>query len=406
MQQVKHLAMISLDAVDNEDVAFLKTLPHFRALTRRGTLVEHVLPTFVTNTYPIHSSIITGVYPDKHGLIENLKTQPGREHPDWNTQAKLLRAPTLYQKAAQAGLTVCSILYPVTEGAAIKYNIPEIPGHMPLMHRARRMLKGNAGYLLGCAVRNLHHMKRRGVAGLDDLTTACAIDTLNRKRPNLLLLHLLDVDTNKHRFGPKSQEAKQALIRMDERLGKLTKAMEQLFSPEEYGIIVFSDHGCLPVHTAIDPNDVLKRYGLIREPAKSPADFDAFSHNAGGSAFIKLYRKEKHKTLEEAISTLKKEAYTARLLTDEEMRMGGFSGTFAYGIEAAEGYCFGKFHLGQHGYALKSEGYRPFYLAAGSDIEQNRTLSGGCVVDICPLAAELLGLPLWEMDGKQRLSNP
>ena len=109
LQQVKHLAMISLDAVDNEDVAFLKTLPNFGALTRRSTLVEHVAPTFITNTYPIHSSIITGVYPHKHGLIENVKTQPGKGHPDWNTQAKLLRAPTLYQKAATAGLSVCSI---------------------------------------------------------------------------------------------------------------------------------------------------------------------------------------------------------------------------------------------------------------------------------------------------------
>lgn len=404
MRQVKHLAMISLDAVDNEDMAFLKTLPHFGALTKRGTLVEHVAPTFVTNTYPIHSSIITGVYPDKHGLIENLKTQPGNEHPDWNTQAELLRAPTLYQKAAEAGLAVCSILYPVTEGAStIRYHIPEIPGHMPLLRRARRMLKGNAGYLLGCAIRNLHHKKRRGVAGLDDLTTACAIDTLRRKRPNLLLLHLLDVDTNKHEFGPKSREAKEALTRMDERVGRLAQTMEQLFLPEEYGLIVFSDHGCLPVNTAVDPNDVLKQYGLIREPAKAPGDFDAFFHNAGGSAFCKLYRPEKLQALEEAISALLKEPYAARLLTEEEMRAGGFSGSFAYGIEAAEGYCFGKFHLGQHGYALKSAGYRPFYLAAGPSIEENRILSGGCVVDICPLAAELLGLPLWEMDGKNRI---
>lgn len=404
MRHVKHLAMISFDAVDSEDAAFLKTLSHFGALIDRGTLVEHVAPTFVTNTYPIHSSIITGVYPEKHGLIENLMTQPGKEHPDWNTQAALLHAPTLYQKAARAGLLVCSILYPVTEGSLdIRYNIPEIPGHMPLLRRARRMAKGNLSYLLGCVARNLQYKKRRGAAGLDDMTTACAIDTLRRKRPNLLLLHLLDVDINKHEFGPKSREAKEALVRLDERLGKLTQAMESLFEPEEWAILVFSDHGCLSVHTAVDPNDILKRHGLIREPARSPDDFDAFFHNAGGSAFCKLYRPEKRQELEAAISALEKEPFFARLLTDEEMRLGGFQNAFICGIEAREGFCFGKFHLGQHGYALKSKGYRPFYLAAGPGIAQGRTLSGGCVVDICPLAAELLGLPLWEMDGVNRL---
>ena len=404
MRHVKYLAMISLDAVDNEDAAFMKTLPYFGALVKRGTLVEHVAPTFITNTYPIHSSIITGVHPEKHGLIENLKTQPGNDHPDWNTQAELLQAPTLYQKAARAGLTVCSILYPVTEGSPdIRYNIPEIPGHMPLLRRAKRMVKGNLPYLLGCVARNIEYKKRRGMAGLDDLTTACAIDTLKRKRPNLLLLHLLDADANKHEFGPKSREAKEALVRLDERLGKLMQTMEALFQPGEWAILVFSDHGCLPVHTAVDPNDILKRHGLIREPAQAPSDFDAFFHNAGGSAFCKLYRPEKRQALEAAISALEKEPFAARLLTDDEMRLGGFQGSFFCGIEAKEGYCFGKFHLGQHGYALKSAGYRPFYLAAGPGIAEGRVLSGGCVVDICPLAAELLGLPLWEMDGVNRI---
>ncbi len=404
MRHVKYLAMISLDAVDSEDAAFLNTLPHFGALARRGTLVEHVAPTFVTNTYPIHCSIITGVYPEKHGLIENLKTQPGKEGPDWNTQAELVRAPTLYQMAAKAGLTVCSILYPVTEGSPdIRYNIPEIPGRMPLLQRALRMLKGNAPYLLGCIIRNIQYKRRRGSAGLDDLTTACAIDTLQKKRPNLLLLHLLDADMSKHEFGPKSPEAKEALVRLDERLGRLTQAMETLFQPDEWAILVFSDHGCLPVHTAVDPNDMLKRFGLIREPARSSADFDAFFHNAGGSAFCKLYRPEKRQALEAAISALLKEPYAARMLREDEMRPGGFESSFFCGIEAKEGYCFGKFHLGQHGYGLKSTGYRPFYLAVGPGIKEGEKLSGGCVVDICPLAAELLGLPLWEMDGINRI---
>ncbi len=404
MRQVKHLIMVSLDAVDNADVSYLKTLPGFRALVHRGTLVEHVSPTFVTNTYPIHSSIITGVYPHKHGLIENLKTQPGKAHPDWNTQAALLRAPTLYQKAAEAGKTVCSILYPVTEGAKMCVNVPEIPGHMPLFKRAKRTLGANPGYLISCVLRNLKYKKRSGVAGLDDLTTACAIDMLRRKKPNLLLLHLLDVDVNKHDYGPNSREAKEAVARHDERLVKLSAALQSLFRPEDYALIIFSDHGCLPVHTAIDPNDALKQHGLIREPATSPKAFDAFFHNAGGTAFLKVYQNEKQKAVQQALESLQQEPCVSRLLTKEEMDIGGFSKEFSCGIEAADGYCFGKFHLGQHGYALRDTGYHPFYLAAGSNIAAGRTLSGGYVVDICPLAAELLGLAPWEMDGKNRLS--
>jgi len=404
MGNAKHLMMVSFDAVDNQDLEALLSMPNFGALRKRAALARDVDSVFVSNTYPVHSSIITGVYPNRHGLIDNVKTQPGRQKPDWNVYARDVHARTLYQKAAEAGLSVCSLMYPVTTGADIRWNLPEVPGPMSLLQRAGKMLGGgSAMFVLSGVLRNAHYFKHATLSCLDDATTAMAADVLREKKPDLLLLHLIDVDDCKHRFGPRSPEAKAALARLDARLGKLLGAQAESFAPEDSAVIVFSDHGCLDVHDVLEPNAVLKEFGLIREPAKEPRDFDAFFHCAGGSAFVKVYDPVKLPRVRAAVDALLKMPAVRRELTEEEMRVSGFAREFAFGVEAADGFSFGEAHKGQHGYGLRREGYHPFYMAAGGKIRENTTVYGGCVVDICPLAAGLMGLPLWEMEGKNRL---
>lgn len=397
--------MISLDAVDDADVDFLGTMPHFAGLCRAGTLVRRPESVFVSNTYPAHSSIITGDYPARHGLTENVRTQPGNPHPDWRCDAAELKVPTLYGKAAKAGLSVMSVLYPVTCGSGIRWNIPEVPGWMPLARRAVKMLGGGTpGFIFSAYFHDAGYLSRPDEPQLDNFTSHAAARALREKRPDLLLLHLIDTDRHKHIYGPRSAEAKESLRRHDGRLGLLLEAARETWPEEERAVIVFSDHGCLPVRQAVDPNDHLRRAGLIRQPARLAKDFDAFFHNAGGCTFLKIYRPERtDAALAVAAELLRGPA--SRMLTGEEMRLSGMDSQFLCGLEAADGVCFGKGHRGQHGYALHHPGYYPFYLAAGPGVARGRVQTGGCIIDICPLAAHLLGIPLWDMDGTDRVTD-
>lgn len=404
--RTKHLLMISLDAVDNADVDFLLTLPNFSALARRGTLVRNVDSVFVSNTYPAHSSIITGVYPNRHGIIENVWTQPGNPRPDWRCNAGELRAPALYEKAREAGIPVCSILYPVTCGAGIRWNLPEVAGKMGLLRRAGKILCGGSpGFILSSLFRNRRYLTRFGEPELDDFSAHTAAQAIRQKRPGLLLLHLIDVDDHKHRFGPGSEPVRDALRRHDGRLGLLLAAAREAWPGEETAAVIFSDHGCLKVHTAYDPNELLRRRGLIRAPGRRSGDFDAFFHNAGGTSFLKILRPGSERQARKAVEELLRGPAVARTLSKAEMDVSGMGKEFLCGIEAAEGFCFGEKEKGQHGYGLAHEGYRPFYLAAGPGIARGAVRRGGCIVDICPLAADLLGIPLWDMDGQRRLAK-
>ncbi len=403
------LVMISFDAVSSDNLSLLCNMPNFGSLRKRGTLVRNVSSVVVSNTYPAHTSIITGVHPGKHRIVENLHCTPGEKCEAWRYHASDIKAPTLYDRVREQGGNVCSILYPVTGGAKIRYNFPEIAGSMPLFKRVWKILSlGSPSFILSCFWRLHSHFKGMNEPELDDFSTAIACDVWQRHRPDLLMLHLIDADSHKHDYGPESEQAIHAIERLDQRLGKLLRVLESN-TEEPVALIILSDHGCRAVHTAIEPNDFLSERGFAQ---------DGWFHNAGGTTFLhikghpatgdhqaeKAQRDTADKTdADTLIAGFLKQPYVSRQLSAEEMRISGMGEHFLAGFEAVAGYSFGKRHLGQHGYALQRAGDLPFYLAVGENISQGEELSGGCIVDICPLAADILNIPKWEMDGVNRL---
>ncbi len=401
---VKRLVMVSLDAVSSSDLALLLNQPNFAELKEQSSLVREVSSVFISNTYPAHSSIITGVHPNKHGLVENLMLDPRRRHQQWRTDSRQVKAPRLYDKAREMGMDVCAILYPATAGADIRYNLPEIHEPTSVLKLLSQMLrKGSPRFILGSALRFGRHLKGISSPGLDDFTTYTAADALIRHKPNLLLLHLVDTDSQKHAFGPGSKEAADSLERHDKRLGLLVKALKDAGTYDETGIIIFSDHSCLGVHTSVDPNDFLEENALFKRKRGRAVHYRAFFHNAGGTAFLKVYDKEKANDVMEIARRILSEEYVLRELSPQEMRISGMDGEYAFGIEAKEGFAFGKPISGQHGYSLNQKNYTAFYMAKGEGIHPGGELSGGCIVDICPLAADMLGIPKWEMDGENKV---
>jgi predicted AlkP superfamily pyrophosphatase or phosphodiesterase len=87
--------------------------------------VEGVFPTV---TYPSHTSMITGVRPAVHGIIQNriFEAPTDTQTREWYWFAEALKTETLWSVAKKAGLVTASVGWPVTVGADIDYNVPEI----------------------------------------------------------------------------------------------------------------------------------------------------------------------------------------------------------------------------------------------------------------------------------------
>ena len=78
----RRMVVISLDAVGARDLAYLKTLPNFQKLRAQSGYCDHVESVYPSITYPAHTSIVTGKKPLHHGVVNNLRLQPGRKSPD------------------------------------------------------------------------------------------------------------------------------------------------------------------------------------------------------------------------------------------------------------------------------------------------------------------------------------
>ena len=99
----RKLYIISLDAFGADDLAFAKTLPHFQEIINRSALVKEVESVYPSLTYVAHTSIATGMYPNRHGVVHNTHLQPERQSPDWYWYAKEIKKATIFDVAKQAG---------------------------------------------------------------------------------------------------------------------------------------------------------------------------------------------------------------------------------------------------------------------------------------------------------------
>ena len=125
------LLLVSIDGLRPDyvlqaDAHGLK-IPHLRRILRDGahaTGARGVLPTV---TYPSHTTIVTGVWPAKHGIYTNTTFDPlGLNFEGWYWYSEDIAVPTLWEAAAKAGMIVGSVSWPVSVGAlGIRYNVPE-----------------------------------------------------------------------------------------------------------------------------------------------------------------------------------------------------------------------------------------------------------------------------------------
>ena len=98
-------------------------LTHFM---RHRSYAEGVFGVVPTVTYPSHATLVTGVWPAEHGVIDNTIFDPLREHANtWYWDFADIKVPTLYTAADTAGIKTANVGWPVTINAPIDYNIAD-----------------------------------------------------------------------------------------------------------------------------------------------------------------------------------------------------------------------------------------------------------------------------------------
>ncbi|WP_406446224.1 alkaline phosphatase family protein [Streptomyces sp. NBC_00631] len=164
-----------------------------------------------TDSGPGWSSVLTGVWPDRHGVTGNdFHGADYARHPDFLTRAV----------AARPGLRTATVV-----------SWPE------LVHR------GTLGPAIGSRIH--YDGESDGYATADDLVARAAVRRLAEHDPDLLFVYFGGTDEAGHATGPLSTAYDAALLAQDTHLGRLLAAIGARRSDERWTVLVTTDHGHL-----------------------------------------------------------------------------------------------------------------------------------------------------------------
>jgi len=123
----KHVILISIDGFRPDFYLEEKwPAPNLKLLAQEGAYALGVRSVFPSVTYPSHTTIITGAYPAEHGIYYNSPFEPEGETGRWYWESSLIKTETLWDAVQKSGKKSASLIWPVSVGAPIDYNIPEV----------------------------------------------------------------------------------------------------------------------------------------------------------------------------------------------------------------------------------------------------------------------------------------
>lgn len=426
MVRPNYLIMVSFDAVGASDLEFLKTLPNFGNFMKDASLCTNVSSVYPSVTYPAHTSIVTGKYPSRHGIVNNTMIQPKLSFPDWYWKRKYIKGTTLYDEAKKHGMKTAALLWPVTAGAKIDYNAPEVLANRPWQNQYTvSLLNGSPLYELSVYLRFGHLMDGINQPALDNFVHQALIYTLRAKKPNLTMVHFTDVDTNRHRYGFSDPKITEALRRHDKRLGEIIETLKSIGIYEETAIVLLGDHSQMDSHMIVNLNAIFLKKGYLTVHPRTGRikDWQVLTQTCDGSCYIYL-KDTRNKQLYQDVKSLlysladKEEYGIETIYTHKEAVSMGADPKCAFMLEAKQGYYFlndtdklfvpvnrgdslKNSHIMEatHGYHPDKPGYKTFFMASGPGIKKRIVIPSMSLVDEGPTLAELLGFTLPDTDG-------
>jgi predicted AlkP superfamily pyrophosphatase or phosphodiesterase len=198
--------------------------PNLRSLMQRGVRAENLIPTFPSKTFPNHYTIVTGLYPEHHGIVGNNIRDPATGRTFAMSNAREVRDPMwwggepIWVTVQRSGQSAGAMFWPGSEapiGGMLPRYWKRFDDKYPPNDRVDQVLAW--------------------------------LDFPAPRRPTLLTLYFSDVDGAGHDSGPDSADVRAAIGRVDGYLGRLLRGLERRHLQDAVNIVVVSDHGMAAV---------------------------------------------------------------------------------------------------------------------------------------------------------------
>jgi predicted AlkP superfamily pyrophosphatase or phosphodiesterase len=420
------VVMISLDGLAAHYFDDPKAeMPTIRALAAEGARATGMKASTPTVTWPNHTTLVTGVEPARHGVVGNnyLDRKTGKRvtlitDPVFDKD-EIVKVPTIYDVAKAEGLKTAAIRWPASRNAkALDWTMPDVAS-VELLKQFSTPALLEACDKAGLNLFRDEASKTQIVAARqpgDGKYTQVFNMILQKNRPNLALLHLVNVDHTQHMKGPNSEDAYAAVKEADAQVRQVWEELHRDF-PGRATLLIVSDHGFSPIKNTILPNVVLRKAGLL--DSKENPDGPVKIVTQGGSAFLYISDNANRSSIANRIkiefSHIKE---VTKILLPKDFKKYGVADPrkdphapdmilfaqegFAFGDTAAGDLPFEEKpeRKGSHGHDPNLPDLHATFVAWGVGIKKGVRLGEISNISVAPTIAKLLDVNLPDTDGK------
>ncbi|HEX6251747.1 MAG TPA: ectonucleotide pyrophosphatase/phosphodiesterase [Gemmatimonadaceae bacterium] len=368
-QPLEHtIVLISLDGF-RRDYLERHAPPTLLALAQEGVVAEAMIPSFPTLTFPNHYTIVTGLRPQNHGIVNNNMYDPvfqaafslGNEGP---REDRWWGGEPIWSTAEKQGVRSAAVFWPGTEA--------EIAGARP--------------------TRWMRYDESISYAARADSVLAW-LSLPRAERPRLITLYFDEPDHTGHQAGPMSAEVRGAVLRGDSALARLVAGLRARGLYDAVNLIVVSDHGMTEVtpERHVFVSDVLDT-AEFRLVAGGPV-FMGWSRTGDNAAMVAALKRLPH------VSAWLKEDVPARLHFNSHRRITPVVAVADDGWVIAGNRSWRVSGGGRHGYDNVLPSMRTIFIARGPAFRRGARIPEFSNVDVYSLLARVLGVTPAPNDG-------
>lgn len=352
-------------------------------LAESGVTAKAMIPSFPSITFPNHWSLITGLYPSHHGLIDNFF---------YDYQKEKFYAMSNKENAEDGSWY----------GGTPLWSLAEKQG----MLTASMMWVGSASDAGGKRPTYYYHYQEKFTPEVKIDKVVDWLKLPEESRPHFISLYFPEVDGAGHHFGPDAKETETAVHLVDDAIGDLVQKVNDL-GLKNVNFIFVSDHGMIKVNKE-NPLEIPKmlfdkeRFDfynaqtLLRVVVKNPAEVKT------------AYRELKKNKTDDYIVSLTKRFPRKLKFAQRDDRYNRIGQILlvpkAPNIFLEKGK---KTSTGKHGYnPYKVPEMKAAFVAFGPAFKQNKEIREFQNVNVYPIIADVLDLKITEpIDGTQKVAK-
>ncbi len=222
-QSKNYTILVSFDGF-RWDYANRGFTPNLEFIKKNGVHALSLKPCFPSKTFPNHFSIITGMYPQNHGIIANNFLDPitGKLYKVGDTtevrNPKWYKGEAIWETAKRQGVITASYFWPGSE-VNLEYRRPTYYEKYEHKRDYEERINGVLNWL----------------------------KLPFNNRPKFISLYFDATDTYGHRYGTNSAEVDNSIMRLDSLIGKLFNGLHEIDLYDSTNVIIVSDHGMVDI---------------------------------------------------------------------------------------------------------------------------------------------------------------